>query len=117
MHSNLVSNLSQQDTIHLPELAVWLRKRFDAKINFYPVRGCPICYLKSQSTLHFKVEHPVEANDIVHPAGFSRFPYGTHYDPKFIVLNYYDVWFSMDSPEILITVAHEALHGYHCTNN
>jgi hypothetical protein len=51
----------------------------------------------TETNLHFKVEHPVEADNIVHPAGFSRFPYGTHYDPKFVVLNYYDVWFSMDS--------------------
>lgn len=30
------------------------------------------------------------------------------------MLQYYDVWFSLNSPEIFATVSHEALHGYLC---
>ena len=82
--------------------------RFDLKISVIATSNCPVCYLK--------VPHPKNSlgNDI-HAAGISKWFYGTHHDPnRAPFVQFYQVWFSVDSPNSLASVAHEALHGHYC---
>src|SRR5437879_5310765 len=98
----------------LAELVVWLRKNFDIKFSVTATASCPVCTVKAAQP-YVKVAHPTdESGSSIHPAGFSKWGYNTCYDPNRLLLQHYEIWFSIDSPDALTSVAHEALHGRNC---
>jgi len=101
----------------LVDLYDWLRKKFDMTIRFTATDTCPICYLIAHPTAAYgKFEHPtpIQSELTSHTYGISHWAYNKCYDPTRVMLQFYDAWFNLNSPEVFVTVAHEALHGYLC---